>query len=202
MTYFTHLFQTVINEDFENIFFLYHLAPGKRTCDNSYSTYRRVIESPRDGLQRVLSTTDAAHTFMTPPIFLFLGCLLTYLITSSVDPWENGPKTTCTKIFTRLWYLVKIPGQLDFRCALFGNWVDVVISAVMGQYAFLVLYFSTQFIYSFFWIKNVFKYFFNFHSFFICFNFYGMNKIYFFKHFSQETSYLIFSKSFYLQQQF
>ena len=146
MTYFTHLFQTVIKEDFENIFFLYHLAPGKRTCYNSYSTYRRVIESPRDGLQCVLSTTDAVHTFMTPPIFLFLGCLLTYLITSSVDPWKNGPKTTCTKIFTRLWHLVKIPGQLSFRCTLFGKWIDVVISAVMGQYAFLVLYFSIYFL--------------------------------------------------------
>ena len=85
--------------------------------------------------------TDAAHTPMTPPFLLLssvLGHFLTYLMTSSV-------------------------GQLDVRCALrlrlylwgdkksfAGNWVEVVILAVLIQYAFLILFFCGPFFSCFF----------------------------------------------------
>ena len=74
-----------------------------------------------------------------------------------------APKTSILKTSTPPWHLVKIWGHLDPRCALkfilylwgvkqsfIGNWIEVVIFAVMDQYTFLILLFWALFLFALF----------------------------------------------------
>ena len=91
-----------------------------------------------------------------------LVCFLTYLMRSSVGTWGNSPKIIRTKNL----YLYVISGEnlrsIICQCVLsvllylwgakisfFGNWIEVVILAAMGQYIFLILSFCTSLFFCF-----------------------------------------------------
>ena len=149
-------FQQVKNENFQNRFFLYPLAPGKWMCSDSYFTYHRLL---------------SWHTAKAPRVWL-----------QQVPPRADAGTSLLLEISTPSWYVMKIWGQLDVRCALrtllclwevkksfIGNWVEVVTLAVIGEHIYLILFscapcFIFFYFYIAFWRKK--------YSFCFCFLFF------------------------------
>ena len=155
-------------------FFLWPLAPGKRMCYNSHSTYSWVLpwhnaEAPSVRLHGVPPTTDVANTFMTTPIFYSLAFTGVFddvfddVISRNLRQWPQNYLYWKPLPLFDIWWKFEVtwasdaPSGLPYICKgsknfFMGNWIELVILAVMSQYAVLISYFL--------WKKKLFYFFF------------------------------------------